>query len=106
MVAFGVDPAAYQSSNGYIVSGWGKAPDFALEVVSESAGDTDVRVERDYYAGLGILEYWWFDETEERHGANLAGDLLLERRYEAIEIQELPGGVLQGYIRALNLNLR
>jgi len=30
----------------------------------------------------------------------------VEGRYEAIEIRGLPGGVLQGYSRALNLNLR
>jgi len=29
----------------------------------------------------------------------------VEGRYEPIEIQELPGGVLQGYIRALRLYL-
>ena len=106
MVAFGVDPASYKASNGYIVSEQGKAPDFVLEVASESTGEIDVGAKRDYYAALGIGEYWRFDETGEHHETKLAGDLLVEGRYEPVEIEELPGGVLQGYSRALNLNLR
>ncbi len=106
MVAFGVDPAAYKASNGYIVSEQGKAPDFVLEVASESTGEMDVGPKRDYYAALGIGEYWRFDDTGEHHGTKLAGDVLVEGRYEPVEIEELPGGVLQGYSRALNLNLR
>jgi len=106
LVAFGVDPDAYRNSNGYVVSEQGKAPDFVLEVASESTGDMDVGPKRDYYAELGIGEYWRFDETGEHHGVKLAGDRLVEGRYEAIEIEELPGGVLQGYSRALNLHLR
>ena len=106
MVAFGVDPAAYKASNGYIVSEQGKAPDFVLEVASESTGDIDVGPKRDYYAALGIGEYWRFDETGEHHGTKLAGDRLVEGRYQPVEIEELPGRVLQGYSRVLNLNLR
>ena len=106
MVAFGVDPTAYEASNGYIVSEQGKPPDFVLEVASESTGEIDVGPKRDYYATLGIGEYWRFDETGEYHGTKLAGDRLVEGRYEPVEIQELPGGVLQGYSPALNLNLR
>ena len=106
MVAFGVDPAAYKASNGYIVSEQGKPPDFVLEVASESTGEMDVGPKRDYYAALGIREYWRFDETGEHHGAKLAGDRLVEGRYQPVEIDELLGGVLQGYSRALNLNLR
>ena len=106
LAAFGVDPEAYRASNGYIVSEQGKAPDFVLEVASESTGEMDVGPKRDYYESLGILEYWRFDETGEHHGAKLAGDVLVKGRYEPIEIEELAGGVLQGYSRALNLNLR
>ena len=106
MVAFGVDPAAYRASNGYIVSEQGKAPDFVLEVASESTGEMDVGPMRHYYAALGILEVWRFDVTGEHHGAKLAGDRLVESRYQPIGIEELAGGVLQGYSRALNLNLR
>ncbi len=106
LVAFGVDPAAYKANNGYIVSEQGKPPDFVLEVASESTGAMDVGPKKDFYAALGIPEYWRFDETGQHHGAKLAGDRLVEGRYEPVEIEELPGGVLQGYSRVLNLNLR
>ena len=106
LVAFGVDPAAYRASNGYVVEEQGKPPDFVLEVASESTGDHDVGDKRDYYESLGILEYWRFDETGEHHGTRLAGDLLANGRYEPIDIEELPGGVLQGYSRSLELYLR
>ncbi|MDE0121332.1 MAG: Uma2 family endonuclease, partial [bacterium] len=106
LVAFGVDPAAYRASNGYVVEEQGKAPDFVLEVASESTGEHDVGDKRDYYESLGIREYWRFDETGEHHGTRLAGDLLADGRYEPIDIEELPGGALQGYSRALGLNLR
>ena len=108
LVAFGVDPEAYDASNGYIVSEQGKPPDFVLEVASESTGDVDVGEKREYYAGLGIGEYWRFDHTATGrwHGARLAGDRLVDGEYLAVEIEELPDGVLQGYSPALNLYLR
>lgn len=106
LVAFGVDPAIYRENNGYVVSEQGKAPDWVLEVASESTGERDVVEKREEYAALGILEYWRFDETGERHGTKLAGDRLVEGRYEPIEIGELAGGMFQGYSRSLNLNLR
>ena len=106
MVAFGADPAAYRASNGYVVEEQGKAPDFVLEVASESTGEHDVGDKRDYYESLGIGEYWRFDETGEHHGTRLAGDLLANGRYEPMDIEELAGGALQGYSRALGLNLR
>ncbi len=106
LVAFGVDPEAYRASNGYIIEEQGKPPDLVLEVASESAGENDVGDKRDYYESLGILEYGRFDETGERHGTKLAGDALVDGRYELIEIEELPGGVLRGYSAALDLHLR
>jgi multidrug efflux pump subunit AcrA (membrane-fusion protein) len=65
-----------------------------------------VGAKRDYYAELGIPEYWRFDETGEFHGTRLAGDRLVNGQYQPMLIEELPGGVLQGYSAALNLNLR
>ena len=106
LVAFGVDPQAYEASNGYVVSEQGKAPDFVLEVASESTAEVDLNQKRDYYAGLGIPEYWRFDETGEHHGARLAGDRLVDGEYQPVEIEGLPDGGLQGYSPALNLHLR
>ena len=36
----------------------------------------------------------------------LGGDILVEGRYEPVPIEELDGGILQGYSAVLNLNLR
>ena len=101
-----MSPADYRASNGYIVSEQGKPPDFVLEVASESTAEADVGAKRDYYAELGIPEYWRFDETGEFHGTRLAGDRLVNGQYQPMLIEELPDGVLQGYGAALNLNLR
>ena len=106
LIAFGVDPAAYRARNGYVIVEQGKPPDFVLEVASPSTAETDVGEKRDDYAAFGILEYWRFDETGEHHGTRLAGDRLVAGRYEPIDIEELGGGVLQGYSSVLNLYLR
>ena len=106
LVAFGVDPAAYRARNGYVIAEQGKPPDFVLEVASPSTAQTDVGEKRDDYAAFGILEYWRFDETGEHHGTRLAGDRLVDGRYEPIEIEELGEGTLQGYSPVLNLHLR
>ena len=106
LIAFDVDPQAYTGSNGYVVSEQGKPPDFVLEVASESTAEVDVGDKRRDYAALGILEYWRFDETGEHHGARLAGERLVDGEYVAMDIEELPGGSLQGYSAALGLNLR
>lgn len=105
-VAFGVDPAAYQSSNGYIISEQGKPPDFVLEVASRSTGTEDTGPKRRDYEALGVLEYWRFDETGQYHKTRLAGDRLVDGRYQPIAIEELEAEILQGYSQALNLYLR
>ena len=106
LIAFGVDPVAYLARNGYVIGEQGKPPDFVLEVASPSTAEVDVGAKRDDYAAFGVLEYWRFDETGEHHGTRLAGDRLVAGRYEPIDIEELSEGELQGYSRALDLNLR
>ena len=106
LVAFDVDPELYEASNGYIISEQGKPPDFVLEVASASTGDTDTGAKREDYARMGIAEYWRFDETGEHHGARLAGDRLVNGRYEPMPIDQLAEDVFQGYSPALNLLLR
>ena len=106
LIAFDVDPAAYDATGGYLISEQGKPPDFVLEVASESTARVDVGEKRVEYAALGIPEYWRFDETGEFHRTRLAGDRLVGGQYEPIPIEELPDGSLQGYSAALNLYLR
>ena len=106
LVAFGVDPAAYYRSNAYVISEQGKPPDFVLEIVSPSSRRADRVDKREDYAALGIPEYWRFDEAARQRENRLAGDRLVDGRYEPITIEELADGVLQGYSAELNLYLR
>ena len=105
-VALNADREAFLWSNGYIISEQGKPPDFALEISSRSTARIDMGQKRVDYALMGIPEYWRFDETGEYYGARLAGDRLVEGRYEPIPIVELAEGVLEGYISVLDLNIR
>ena len=105
-VALDADRDAFLRSNGYIISEQGKPPDFALEIASRSTARVDVGQKRVDYAVMGITEYWRFDETGEYYGARLAGERLVEGRYEPILIQELSEGILEGYIAVLDLNIR
>ena len=52
LVAFDVDPALYEASNGYIIDEQGKPPDFVLEIASRHTGSNDVGAKRDAYEAL------------------------------------------------------
>ena len=106
LVAFDVDPAAYEASNGYIISEQGKPPDFVLEVASASTADTDIGAKRDDYARMLIPEYWRFDKTGRHYGTRLAGERLVNGVYVPIDIEELSEDALQGYSDVLGLYLR
>ena len=103
LVAFDADPDLYKANNGYVVAFQGKPPDLVLEIASPRTGHIDTGLKVDFYAGLGVREYWRFDETGEFHGARLAGDRLVDGQYEPIPIRELPDGELRGYSEALGL---
>ena len=106
LIAFDVNPAAYEASNVYIISEQGKPPDFVMEIASETTAETDVGEKRDEYAVPGVVEYWRFDQSGEYHGTRLAGDRLVDGQYVPITIEELPDGNLRGYSAVLNLNLQ
>ncbi len=106
LIAFNVSPEDYRASNGYIISEQGKPPDFVMEIASASTADADTGVKREYYAALGIPEYWRFDETGEHHHARMAGDILEGDAYRPAPIEEVAPGVLQGYSPVLNLIIR
>ena len=61
---------------------------------------------RPAHAGLEIPEYWRLDETGEFHGGHLAGERLVDGRYEPVPIETVGEGVLQGYSTVLNLIIR
>ena len=106
LIAFNVSPYDYRQSNGYISSEQGKPPDFVMEVASVTTAETDTGEKRDYYASMGIPEYWRFDETGQFHGQRLAGDRLAGDSYVPVAITETAPGVLEGYSEVLNLRIR
>ena len=106
MVAFDVNPQAYEENNGYYISVQGKPPDLVLEIASPSTGKMDTTQKRRDYAAMGIPEYWRFDETGDHHKTRLAGDRLVNGEYRPIELETLEDGSLQGHSQVLNLDLR
>ena len=106
LIAFNVRPEDYRQSNGYISSEQGKPPDFVMEVASATTAEADTGEKRDYYASMGIPEYWRFDETGQYHGQRLAGDRLVGDSYVPIVIEEVESAVLEGFSEVLNLRIR
>ena len=106
LIVFNANPALYRQDNSYVISRQGKPPDLVMEIASRRTGETDVEDKSAKYAALGIPEYWRFDETGEYHGTRLAGDQLVDGRYEPVPIETVEEGVLQGYSEVLNLFIR
>lgn len=92
LVAFNVNPQSYRETNNYVISVQGKPPDLVLEIASEATSGIHAGEKREFYWGILILEYWWFDATGDFHGTRLTNG-----RYQPMDIAELNGGVLQGH---------
>ena len=100
------DPDIIEAANGYTVEEVGQPADFVLEVGSKTTGRRDYTVKRDLYAGLEVREYWRFDHTGGGyHDVPLAGDLLVDGRYEPIPVELGADGVHRGFSAALGLEL-
>ena len=106
LVAFDVKPELFTENRGYIVSEQGKPPDLVLEFASLSTRANDNGEKREFYAALGVLEYWRFDEADDRESVRLAGERLVDGVYLPLPIVEVAEGILDGYSPALNLCLR
>ena len=104
-VVFDVDARAIVGHNSYRVWQWGKPPDFVLEIASESTALNDVTTKRDIYARIGALEYWRFDPSGgELYGEPLAGECLVDGRYEPYPIHTSADGDIWARSQALNLD--
>lgn len=106
LISFNPAPEAYHDSNGYVISEQSKPADFVMEIASRSTSREHKGNKRTWYAGLGLPEYWWFDQTGGFHRSWLAGDRLSDGRYEPILIETVEDGILQGYSPLLNLFIR
>ena len=104
IIAFDCDPARSIERQGYDIDEQGKPPDFALEIASKTTGRVDYTDKRIDYERYGIPEYWRFDATGgDYHDAALAGDRLVDGRYEPIDIERDGDSYYWGYSETLGL---
>ena len=108
-VVFGLSEHAQESiryHNTYLMWEVGKAPDFVLEIASESTARVDLGRKRDLYAEIGVSEYWRYDETGgEFYGEPLVGERLVDGEYTRMEMREGRDGGTWWHSDVLNLDL-
>ena len=85
-----------------------KAPDFVLEIASESTYRADRGEKRDTYAAMGVLEYWQYDPVGSYLDPPLLGFRLVEGRYVPIPAVSQESGLLvvRSEVLGLELHLR
>ncbi len=105
-VSFGVDVNAIIRQNSYLTWRVGKAPDFALEIASDSTAQRDETFKRRLYADLGVGEYWRYDSTGGQFYARpLVGEQLVNGEYQELPAREEPNGLIRSHSPALGLDL-
>ena len=108
-VALGLSIEALESierNNVYLLWEVGKAPDFVLEIGSESTADADLGRKRELYAELGVSEYWRYDATGgEFYGEALVGERLVDGEYRRIELRHEPDGSVWSHSEVLDLDI-
>ena len=82
-----------------------KAPDFALEITSQSTVGEDQGVKRGLYAFLGVAEYWQYDPTGDYLDPPLAGLRLVDGNYWRIPVRTDAEGTWIGLSEVLGLTL-
>ena len=82
-----------------------KAPDFVLEIVSESTWQADSSKKRDIYAEIGVSEYWQVDPVGTCLRPPLQGFQFVEGHYEPIPTAQRADGSLAGHSEVLGLEL-
>ena len=82
-----------------------KAPDFVLEIASESTYRADRGEKRDTYAAMGVVEYWQYDPVGSYLDPPLLGFRLVEGRYVPIPAVAREGGLLVVRSEVLGLEL-
>ncbi|MBI3363153.1 MAG: Uma2 family endonuclease [Chloroflexi bacterium] len=84
----------------------GKAPDFVMEITSESTRLKDQGMKRGIYALLNVREYFQFDPTGDYLKPPLLGLRLVDGNYMPIHGIRLPDGILSLRSEVLGLDLR
>ena len=106
MVTFDCDRDLLEEQRGYDIERQGKPPEFVLEVASVTTGVVDYTRKRADYERYGVYEYLRFDPSGGRyHDAPLAGDRLVDGRYEPIPVETLSDGTIRCYSEVLGLYL-
>ena len=90
MVAVGVDDSLRDS---WVIWQEGKAPDFVLEVASESTWKRDRDEKPAIYASMGVAEYFLYDPVGGRLDPRLQGYALRGGAYRALPSEVLADGV-------------
>jgi len=83
-----------------------KAPDFVLEITSQSTRLQDQGAKREQYAALGIQEYFQYDPTHDYLDPPLQGLRLVGSTYQPIPATAFPEGTLALHSAVLGLELR
>ena len=83
-----------------------KAPDFVLEITSQSTRVQDQGTKRERYALLGVQEYFQYDPTRDYLEPSLQGLRLVGNAYEPIPATTSPEGMLVLRSAILGLELR
>ena len=84
----------------------GGAPQFVLEVASESTWTQDAGEKRYIYKKIGVLEYWRFDPESGKYLHEiLIGERLVNGEYVRIPVQTGADGIVRGRSDFLKLDL-
>ena len=102
-VVIGATGKHYRDS--WIVWREGKAPDFVMEIASNSTWRRDAAEKREIYAEMGVSEYWRYDPVGVFFSPELVGERLVGGVYQPITLSIDSGGNLWGHSDLLGLDI-
>ena len=102
-VVIGATGKHYRDS--WIVWREGKAPDFVMEIASNSTWRRDAAEKRGIYAEMGVSEYWRYDPVGVFFSPELVGERLVGGVYQPITLAIDSGGILWGHSDVLGLDI-
>ncbi len=102
-VVFGVDKKQRSS---YLLWEEGKAPDFVLEILSQSTKNNDLEKKPETYAALGVKEYFIYDPIGDLMELPLKVLQLAGGNYQQIAVNRLSNGDFSIFSPVLGLDVR